>query len=77
MNKMYKEITFKLLEEREGYGIYYAIPHYSIKTGSEKTIMFVMRNNNILYSPFGDISQFDKKRSCDDFIENDIKYMRR
>ena len=64
-----KEIVFKLLNEKDGYGIYYAIPTGHIKTGNEKTVMFVIKDNIIVYIPDSNLDQFHMKRACDEFIE--------
>ena len=68
-----KEIIFTLITEKEGYGIYYAIPTGKIKTGNEKTIMFVMKDNEIIYLPTNKRSQFHMKRACDEFIEERLQ----
>ena len=64
-----KEIIFKLLSEDNEYNIYYAIPYGSIKLGNEKTIMFVIKDNEIVYVPKYVNSQFKMKQACDEFIE--------
>lgn len=64
-----KEIIFKLLSEDNGYSIYYAIPYGPIKLGNEKTIMFVIKDNEIVYIPKYVNSQFRMKQACDEFIE--------
>lgn len=64
-----KEIIFKLLSEDNGYNIYYAIPYGYIKLGNEKTIMFVIKDNEIVYVPKYVNSQFKMKQACDEYIE--------
>ena len=71
-----KEIIFKLLSEDNGYNIYYAIPYGSIKLGNEKTIMFVFKDDEIVYVPKYVNSQFKMKQACDDFIEKELENVR-
>lgn len=66
-------ITFKLLTERKGYCIYYAIPTNHIKTGNEKTLMIVTRYNEIVYVADSNLCQFKMKLQCDKFIEERIE----
>lgn len=66
-----KEIVFKLLNEENGYGIYYAIPTRLIKTGNEKTVMFVIKDNIIVYILDSTLDQFHMKKVCDEFIEKE------
>ena len=67
-----KSITFELLSEKEGYKIYYTVAPHFIKTGNEKTMMFVFKDDEIIYVPKYVNSQFKMKQACDEFIEKQI-----
>lgn len=71
MNNQQK-IIFELLSEKKGYCVYYTIPKHKLDIGINKTIMFVMKDDEIVYLPTNKRSQFHMKRACDEFIENQI-----
>ena len=64
-----KDLIFNLLSENNGYSIYYVIPRHNLDIGNTKTIMFVMKDDEIVYLPNNKRSQFHMKRECDEFIE--------
>ena len=67
-----KDLIFNLLSENNGYGIYYAIPRHNLDIGNRKTIMFVMKDDEIVFIPNTKRSQFHMKRECDEYIEENI-----
>lgn len=72
MTNIKKILMFTKISEKERYEIYYTIASHPIKTGNEKAIMFVIKDDEIVYVPPKDISQFHMKRACDEFIEEQI-----
>ena len=64
-----KDLIFNLLSENNGYSIYYAIPRHNLDIGNSKTIMFVMKDDEIVYVPKYVNNQFRMKQACDEFIE--------
>ena len=74
MNNMnvQQKLIFDLLTEKEGYKVYYTIPKYKLDIGITKTIMFIIKDDEIVYVPTNKRSQFHMKRACDEFIENQI-----
>ena len=64
-----KDLIFNLLSENNGYSIYYAIPRHNLDIGNSKTMMFVMKDDEIVYVPKYVNSQFRMKQACDEFIE--------
>lgn len=66
-----QKIIFEPLSEKKGYCVYYGIPKHSLSIRI-KTIMFVIKDDEIVYIPPKDISQFHMKRACDEFIEKQI-----
>ena len=71
MNNQQK-LIFDLLSEKEGYKVYYTIPKHKLDIGITKTIMFVIKDDEIVYLPTNKRSQFHMKRACDEFIEKQI-----
>ena len=71
MNNQQK-LIFDLLSEKEGYKVYYTIPKHKLDIGLNKTIMFVIKDDEIVYLPTNKRSQFHMKRACDEFIEKQI-----
>lgn len=67
-----KSITFELLSEKEGYKVYYTIPKHKLDIGINKMIMFIIKDDEIVYLPTNKRSQFHMKRDCDEFIEKQI-----
>lgn len=67
-----QKLIFDLLSEKEGYKVYYTIPKHKLDIGINKTIMFVIKDDEIVYLPTNKRSQFHMKRACDEFIENQI-----
>ena len=67
-----KNITFELLSEKEGYKVYYTIPRHKLDIGISKMIIFVIKDDEIVYLPTNKRSQFHMKRACDEFIEKEI-----
>ena len=49
---------------------------FGFKTGNEKTIMFVFKDDEIVYVPKYVNSQFKMKQACDDFIEKELENVR-
>ena len=79
MNKwqiLKKILMFTKIGGKEGYEIYYTIAPHFIKTGNEKTIMFVFKDDEIVYVPKYVNSQFKMKQACDDFIEKELENVR-
>lgn len=68
-----KILTFTRINEKEGYEIYYTTASHPIKTGNEKGIMFVMKDDEIVYVPKYIHNQFKMKRACDDFVEKELE----
>ena len=64
-----KDLIFNLLSENNSYSIYYAIPRHNLDIGNSKTMMFVMKDDEIVYVPKYVNSQFRMKQACDEFIE--------
>ena len=64
-----KDLIFNLLSENNGYSIYYTIPRHNLDIGNSKTMMFVMKDDEIVFLPNNKRSQFHMKRECDEFIE--------
>ena len=64
-----KDLIFNLLSENNGYSIYYAVPRHNLDIGNSKTMMFVMKDDEIVYVPKYVNSQFRMKQACDEFIE--------
>lgn len=64
-----KDLIFKLLSENNGYAIYYAIPRHNLDIGNSKTMMFVVKDDEIVFIPKYVSSQFKMKKECDDYIE--------
>ena len=64
-----KDLIFNLLSEDDGYDIYYAIPRHNLDIGNSKTMMFVIKDNEIVYVPKYVNSQFKMKQACDEYIE--------
>ena len=64
-----KNLIFNLLSEDDGYAIYYAIPKHNLDIGKCKTIMFVMKDDEIVYLPNTKRSQFHMKKECDEYIK--------
>ena len=67
-----QKLIFDLLSEKEGYKVYYTIPKHKLDIGINKAIMFVIKDDEIVYLPTNKRSQFHMKRACDEFIENQI-----
>ena len=67
-----KDLIFNLLSENNGYGIYYAIPRHNLDIGNSKTMMFVMKDDEIVFLPNNKRSQFHMKKECDKYIEENI-----
>lgn len=67
-----QKLIFDLLTEKEGYKVYYTIPKHKLDIGITKTIMFITKDDEIVYVPPKGISQFHMKRACDEFIENQM-----
>ena len=76
MANITKIFIFTRISEKEGYEIYYTIAPHFIKTGNEKTIMFVFKDDEIVYVPKYVNSQFKMKQACDDFIEKELENVR-
>ena len=76
MANIKKILMFTKIGEKERYEIYYTIAPYFIKTGNEKTIMFVFKDDEIVYVPKYVNSQFKMKQACDDFIEKELENVR-
>lgn len=72
MANIKKILMFTRISEKEGYEIYYTIAPHFIKSGNEKTIMFVFKDDEIVYVPKYVNSQFRMKRDCEDWIEKQI-----
>lgn len=64
-----KDLIFNLLSEDDGYAIYYAIPRHNLDIGNNKTMMFVVKDDEIVFLPNTKRSQFHMKKECDEFIE--------
>ena len=64
-----KDLIFNLLSENNGYCIYYTIPRHNLDIGNSKTMMFVMKDDEIVFLPNTKRSQFHMKKECDEFIE--------
>lgn len=71
-----KTLIFKIIDKKDGYEIYYTVVSHSIKTGNEKVIMFVLKDDEIVYVPKYIYNQFKMKQACDDFIEKELKNVR-
>ena len=76
MANIKKILMFTKIGEKEGYEIYYTIAPHFIKTGNEKTIMFVFKDDEVVYVPKYVNSQFKMKQACDDFIEKELENVR-
>ena len=76
MANIKKILMFTKIDEKEGYEIYYTIAPYFIKTGNEKTIMFVFKDDEIVYVPKYVNNQFKMKQACDNFIEKELENVR-
>ena len=76
MANIKKILMFTKISEKERYEIYYTIAPHFIKTGNEKTIMFVFKDDEIVYVPKYVNSQFKMKQACDDFIEKELENVR-
>lgn len=62
--------------EQYGYEIYYCHPSiqkHNLDIGISKICMFVMKDNDIIYVPEKQKSEFDMVQKCYDFIEEDRK----
>ena len=68
-----QRLIFDLLSEKEGYKIYYTIPKHKLDIGINKMIIFVIKDDEIVYLPTNKRSQFHMKRACDEFIEARLK----
>lgn len=68
-----QRLIFDLLSEKEGYKVYYTIPKHKLDIGINETIMFVIKNDEIVYVPKYVNSQFKMKRVCDKFIEKELE----
>ena len=68
-----QQLIFDLLSEKEGYKIYYTIPKHKLDIGINKTIIFVIKDDEIVYLPTNKRSQFHMKKACDEFIEARLK----
>ena len=71
-----QQLIFDLLSEKESYKVYYTIPKHKLDIGITKTIMFVIKDDEIVYVPPKGISQFHMKQACDDFIEKELENVR-
>lgn len=71
-----QKLIFDLLSEKEGYKVYYTIPKHKLDIGINKAIMFVIKDDEIVYVPPKDISQFHMKVACDEFIEKELENVR-
>ena len=67
-----QQLIFDLISEKEGYKVYYTIPKHKLDIGINKMIMFVIKDDEIVYLPTNKRSQFHMKRSCDEWIEEQI-----
>ena len=67
-----QQLIFNLLSKKEGYKVYYTIPKHKLDIGINKTVMFVIKDDEIVYVPPKDVSQFHMKIACDEFIEKQI-----
>lgn len=78
MNNMniQQKLIFDLLSEKEGYKVYYTIPKHKLDIGINKAIMFVIKDDEIVYLPTNKRSQFHMKRDCDEFIEKELENVR-
>ena len=76
MANIKKILMFTKIGGKEGYEIYYTIAPHFIKTGNEKTIMFVFKDDEIVYVPKYVNNQFKMKQACDDFIEKELENVR-
>lgn len=76
MANIKKILMFTKIGGKEGYEIYYTIAPHFIKTGNEKTIMFVFKDDEIVYVPKYVNSQSKMKQACDDFIEKELENVR-
>lgn len=66
-----QKIIFELLSEKKGYCVYYGIPKHSLSIRI-KAIMFVIKDDEIVFLPNNKRSQFHMKRECDEWIEEQI-----
>ena len=71
-----QQLIFNLLSKKEGYKVYYTIPKHKLNIGINKTVMFVIKDDEIVYLPPKDISQFHMKQACDNFIEKELENVR-
>lgn len=71
-----QQLIFNLLSKKEGYKVYYTIPKYKLDIGINKTVMFVIKDDEIVYLPPKDISRFHMKQACDNFIEKELENVR-
>ena len=76
MANIKKILMFTKIGGKEGYEIYYTIAPHFIKTGNEKTIMFVFKDDEIVYVPKYVNNQFKMKQACNDFIEKELENVR-
>lgn len=74
------DLIFKKIEnpqiEQYGYSIYYCHPNkqkYNLNTCITKICMFVMKDNDIIYVPEKQKSEFDMVQKCYDFINENIR----
>ena len=71
-----KSLTFKMIDKKDNYEIYYTVVSHSIKTGNEKTIIFVLKDDEIVFVPKYIHNQFKMKQACNDFIEKELENVR-
>lgn len=71
-----KSLTFKMIDKKDNYEIYYTVVSHSIKTGNEKAIIFVLKDDEIVFVPKYIHNQFKMKQACNDFIEKELENVR-
>lgn len=72
---MNDELTFTLLKKVDQYGIYYCVPSTQcrLKCGMDRSCMFVMRCDEIVFIPRNYRSQYQAIIQCENFIENEMQ----
>lgn len=71
-----KTLIFKIIDKKDDYEIYYTVVSHHIKTGNEKAIMFVLKDDEIVYVPKYIHNQFKMKQACNNFIEKELENVR-
>lgn len=68
-------LDFKIIYQKSGYDVCFALPKNKsgLDIGIQKGVIFIKKDNDILFVADPSLDQFHMKLQCDDYIENRLK----